>query len=87
MKKIVLSNGKSFEAYQIIETWHSLRIGLLPGEITFIEAAELFDQKELTKKIDVYDEDETYTLIGYTNMVQVEKDRNGGVIVALRKER
>lgn len=88
MQKIVLSNGQEFEINRCGAADGVLWIGFPEGVIDLKQAVDILtDIKATGKIISTYDFPGMETEYdGYTELIHVQKEYDGGLLVALRKE-
>ncbi len=86
MIKVKMNNEREFETNFCGASQGILWIRLMDDETTVLEAATIFSNQEATKKIFVVYNVETSTMTfeGYTELITVQKEMEGTVLVALR---
>lgn len=89
MRKIVLNDGKEYEINQCGQSEDTLWIGFPVGVIDFADAVSVFMNKDATIKIiSTYHFDGMETVFeGFTDLIYIKKEYEGGILLALRKEK
>lgn len=88
MRKIILSNGTEYEINRCGASDGVLWIGFPEGALDFAQAVTvLSDVKATGKIVSTYDFDGMETVFeGYTELIHIQKEYDGGLLIALRKE-
>ena len=88
MIKVELNDGREFETNFCGASQGILWIRLMDENTTVLEAATIFSNQDATQKIvAVYDaEVSIVTFEAYTNLVTVQKELEGTVLIALKKQ-
>lgn len=87
MRKIRLANNAEYEIDRCGASQNgNLWIGFPPGELTIAQAAQAFSDAEATAVIVSFFDfgmEETYE--GYTELIVVQTEYEGGTLIALRR--
>lgn len=88
MRKIILANNKEYEINRCGAADGYLWIGFPDGVMDFAQAVTvLSDVKATGKIVSTYDFDGMETVFeGYTELIHIQKEYDGGLLIALRKE-
>ena len=86
MRRIRLANDAEYEINRCGAADGVLWIGFPPGELTIAQAAQVFSDTQATAVISsFFDEGADRVYEGYTELVVVQTEYDGGTLIALRR--
>lgn len=87
MRKIILANNQEYEITRCGAADDVLWIGFPAGVINMAEAVRVFSDDRITRYItSTYDFNGMDTYFdGYVELIQIQKETDGGIIIALHR--